>query len=64
MQAVNQTARHFATDLLVGDYSNQFKRVIVTPAVYLFLAPLKRSLKYRHWADVTFYTHLCRLAEG
>ena len=38
------------------------KRVIVTPAVYLLLASLKGSLKYRHWAGVTDYTHLYRLA--
>ena len=38
------------------------KRVIVTPAVYLLLASLEESLKYRHWASVTDYTHLCRLA--
>ena len=38
------------------------KRVIVTPAVYALLAPLERSLKYAHWADVTDYTHLYRLA--
>jgi len=43
---------------------NHLKRVIVTPAVYQLLAPLKWSLKYWHWADVTFYTHLYRLAEG
>ena len=33
------------------------KRIIVIPAVYQLLAPLKRSFKYRHWADVTDYTH-------
>ena len=38
------------------------KRIIVIPAVYPLLAPLKRSLKYGHWADVTNYTHLYRLA--
>ena len=38
------------------------KRVIVTPAVYKLLAWLKPSFKYLHWADVTDYTHLCRLA--
>ncbi len=38
------------------------KRVIVTPAVYLLLASLEGNLKYRHWADVTDYTHLYRLA--
>ena len=40
------------------------KRVIVTPAVYQLFTPLKRSLKYWHWADVTFYTHPYGLAEG
>ena len=38
------------------------KRIIVIPAVYLLLAPLNWSLKYKHWADVTNYTHLYRLA--
>ena len=38
------------------------KRVIVTPAVYQLLAQLKPSLKYWHWAGVTDYTHLYRLA--
>ena len=38
------------------------KRVIVTPAVYLLLASLEGSLKYRHWAGVTDYIHLYRLA--
>ena len=38
------------------------KRVIVTPAVYQFLAQLKPSLKCWHWADITDYTHLYRLA--
>jgi hypothetical protein len=38
------------------------KRVIVTPAVYQLLAPLKESLKYWHWADVTEYTRLYSLA--
>ena len=33
------------------------KRIIVIPAVYQLLAPLKQSLKYWHWADVTNYTH-------
>ena len=40
------------------------KRIIVIPAVYQILAPLKRSLNYWHWADVTFRTHLHRLAKG
>ena len=38
------------------------KRVIVTPAVYRLLAQLKPSLKYLHWAGVTNYTLLYRLA--
>ena len=38
------------------------KRVIVTPAVYLLLALLEEDLKYRHWAGITDYTHLYRLA--
>ena len=38
------------------------KRVIVTPAVYQILAQLKPSLNYWHWAGVTDYTHLYRLA--
>jgi hypothetical protein len=37
-------------------------RVIVTPAVYLPLAPLKQSFGYRHWADVTSYTKPYALA--
>ncbi len=45
-----------------GKAFRYLKRVIVTPAVYLLLAPLDRSLKYRHWADVTNCTHLYRLA--
>ena len=45
-----------------GKAFRYLKRVIVTPAVYLLLALLKESLKYRHWADVTDYTHLYRLA--
>ena len=40
------------------------KRVIVTPAVYQLFTPLKRSLKYWHWADITFYTQRYRLAES
>ena len=39
------------------------KRVIVTPAVYQLFTPLKRSLKYWHWADITFYTQPYGLAE-
>jgi len=38
------------------------KRVIVTPAVYQILGPLKRTLNYWHWADVTSHTNLCRFA--
>ena len=49
-----------------GRHSNDkafryLKRIIVIPAVYLLLAPLNWNLKYKHWADVTNYTHLCRL---
>ena len=40
------------------------KRIIVIPAVYQLLAPLKWSLKYWHWADVTTYTHRYRLADS
>ena len=40
------------------------KRIIVIPAVYQSLARLKPSLRYWHWADVTNYTHLYRLAVG
>ena len=39
------------------------KRVIVTPAVYLSLAPLNRSFRCRHWADVNLYTQLFSLAQ-
>ena len=39
------------------------KRVIVTPAVYQLFTPLNRSLKYWHWADITFYTKLRSIAE-
>ena len=39
------------------------KRVIVTPAVYQLFTPLKRSLKYWHWADITFYTKPYGVAE-
>src|SRR3989344_3846682 len=52
-----------------GRHSNDkafryLKRVIVTPAVYQLFTPLKRSLKYWHWADITFYTKLYSIAEG
>jgi hypothetical protein len=52
-----------------GHHSNgkafrYLKRIIVIPAVYLSLALLKKSLRYRHWADVTTYTNLCRLADS
>ena len=47
-----------------GKAFRYLKRVIVTPAVYQLFTPLKRSLKYWHWADVTFYTHPYGLAEG
>ena len=38
------------------------KRVIVTPAVYRSFAPLKQSLRYRHWAGFGRYTHPFELA--
>ena len=62
MQVVNQTTRYYATVLLDKQILIQFKRVIVTPAVYQLLAQLKPSFKYWHWADVTDHTHLYRLA--
>ena len=40
------------------------KRVIVTPAVYQLFTPLKRSLKYWHWAGVAFYTRRFHVAES
>src|SRR3989338_1454750 len=40
------------------------KRVIVTPAVYQLFTPLERSLKYWHWAGITFYTKPYGLAES
>ena len=46
-----------------GKAFRYLKRVIVTPAVYQLFTPLKRSLKYWHWADITFYTKLYSLAE-
>lgn len=46
-----------------GRVLRYLKRIIVIPAVYLSLAPLEESLRYRHWADITFHTHLCRLAK-
>ena len=47
-----------------GKAFRYLKRVIVTPAVYLLLGPLKKALKYRHWADVTNCTHPYELAVG
>src|SRR3989338_5285121 len=47
-----------------GKVLRYLKRVIVTPAVYQLFTPLKRSLKYWHWAGVAFYTKLYNLAEG
>ena len=47
-----------------GKAFRYLKRVIVTPAVYQLFTPLKRSLKYWHWADITFYTKLYNLAES
>ena len=46
-----------------GKAFRYLKRVIVTPAVYQLFTPLKRSLKYWHWADVVFYTKHYYLAE-
>ena len=54
MQVVIQTTRYYAT----------LREFIVTPAVYQLLAPLNRGLKYWHWADITFYTNLYRLAKS
>lgn len=45
-----------------GKAFRYLKRVIVTPAVYLSLASLKKSFGYRHWADVTSCTHPYGLA--
>ena len=47
-----------------GKVLRYLKRVIVPPAVYQLFTPLKRSLKYWHWAGVAFYTKLYNLAEG
>ena len=47
-----------------GKAFRYLKRVIVTPAVYQLFTPLKRGLKYWHWADITFYTKLYSVAEG
>ena len=46
-----------------GKAFRYLKRVIVTPAVYQLFTPLKRSLKYWHWADITFYSKLYSVAE-
>ena len=46
-----------------GKAFRYLKRVIVTPAVYQLFTPLKRGLKYWHWAGITFYTHPYGLAE-
>ena len=43
---------------------NHLKRIIVIPAVYKSLARLEPGLRYLHWADVTDYTNLRRLAVG
>jgi hypothetical protein len=47
-----------------GKAFRYLKRVIVTPAVYQLFTPLERSLKYWHWADITFYTKLYSVAES
>ena len=49
---------------LNGKVLRYLKRVIVTPAVYPLLAPLKGGLKYGHWADFTNRTHPFELAVG
>ena len=47
-----------------GKAFRYLKRVIVTPAVYQLFTPLKRGLKYWHWAGITFYTQLHSFAES
>lgn len=37
---------------------------MVIPALYLSFAPLKRSFRYKQWADLTFYSKPYDLAEG
>jgi hypothetical protein len=47
----------------IGRVLRYLKRIIVIPAVYLSLAPLERSLRYKHWADITSHTHPFGLAK-
>ena len=47
-----------------GKAFRYLKRVIVTPAVYQLFTLLNQSLKYWHWADITFYTKLHNFAES
>jgi hypothetical protein len=51
-----------ASRQLSGKVLRYLKRVIVTPAVYRSFAPLERSLRYRHWAGFSGYTHPSGLA--
>ena len=51
-----------ASRQLSGKVLRYLKRVIVTPAVYRSFAPLKRSLRYRHWAGFSGNTHPSGLA--
>jgi len=60
-QRDSRSAIH-ASRQLSGKVLRYLKRVIVTPAVYRRLAPLKQSFTYRHWADVTSCTHPFGLA--
>ena len=47
-----------------GKVLRYLKRVIVTPAVYQLFIPLKRNLKYWHWAGIAFYTQRFHVAES
>ena len=60
-QRDSRSAIH-ASRQLSGKVLRYLKRVIVTPAVYRCLAPLKRGLTYRHWAGVTNCTQPYGLA--
>jgi hypothetical protein len=51
-----------ASRQLSGKVLRYLKRVIVTPAVYRSVAPLERSLRYRHWAGFSGNTHPSGLA--
>ena len=48
----------------IGKVLRYLKRVIVTPAVYQILGPLKRAFNYWHWADFTFHTRPYGFAES